>query len=48
VAIAHRLRTVKNADFIVFLQPNGGYEVGTFQELLLNSESFKQTMQIEF
>ncbi len=48
ITIAHRLRTVKNADFVVFLKPGGEYEVGTFQELLLNSDSFKQTMQIEF
>lgn len=48
VAIAHRLRTVRNADFVVYLKPNGKSEVGTFQELLLSSDSFKQTMQIEF
>lgn len=48
IAIAHRLRTVKNADFILYLKPGGKYEVGTYQELLLGSESFRQTMQIEF
>lgn len=48
IAIAHRLRTVKNADFILYLKPSGKYEVGTYQELLLGSESFRQTMQIEF
>lgn len=48
IAIAHRLRTVKNADFVLYLKPGGKYEVGTYQELLLGSESFRQTMQIEF
>jgi ABC-type multidrug transport system fused ATPase/permease subunit len=48
IAIAHRLRTVKNADFILYLKPGGKYEVGTYQELLLSSQSFRQTMQIEF
>ncbi len=48
IAIAHRLRTVKNSDFILYLKPGGKYEVGTYQELLSGSESFRQTMQIQF
>lgn len=47
IAIAHSLRTVKSADFILLLKSGGEYEVGTFQKLLLNSESFRQIMQIE-
>lgn len=48
VTIAHRLRTVRSADFVVYLKPDGQSEVGSFKELLQNSESFRQTMQIEF
>lgn len=47
IAIAHSLRTVKSADFILLLKSGGEYEVGTFQKLLLNSESFRLIMQIE-
>lgn len=47
VAIAHRLRTVKSADFIVLLKESGEYEVGTFEELRRRSQSFNQLMQIE-
>jgi ABC-type multidrug transport system fused ATPase/permease subunit len=47
IVIAHRLRSVKNADFIVNLKPGGKYEVGTYQELLSGSDSFRQTLQIE-
>jgi ABC-type multidrug transport system fused ATPase/permease subunit len=47
IAVAHRLRTIKNADYILYLKPGGDFEVGTYQDLLSSSESFRQTMQIE-
>ena len=46
LTIAHRIQTVKNADFVIHLKSGNEMEVGSYEDLILSSETFKQTMQI--
>ena len=46
LTIAHRIQTVKNADFVVYLKSENEIEVGSYEDLILRSETFRQTMQI--
>ena len=46
LTIAHRIQTVKNADFVIHLKSGNEMEVGSYEDLTLSSETFKQTMQI--
>jgi len=46
LTIAHRIQTVKNADFVVYIKSGNEVEVGSYEDLILNSETFRQTMQI--
>ena len=46
LTIAHRIQTIKNADFVVYLKSKNEMEVGSYEDLILNSETFRQTMQI--
>ena len=41
VVIAHRLSTVRDADQLLYLQPGGNYELGTYDELVARSRSFR-------
>ena len=47
LVIAHRLSTVRNADTIIYLRPDGRYEVGTFDSLLVTSGTFKDMVHIQ-
>ncbi len=46
VAIAHRLRTIRNADSVIYIKHGGSIEVGTYEELCQKSETFKNNLQI--
>lgn len=41
IVIAHRLDTVRQVDQLLFLQPGGNYQLGTFEELRTSSVAFR-------
>jgi ABC-type multidrug transport system fused ATPase/permease subunit len=45
--IAHRLSTIKNADRIILLNKGEIEKVGSFEELLVNSSSFKKMVELQ-
>ena len=45
--IAHRLSTIKNADKIILLNKGSIEEVGTFEELMFTSASFKKMVELQ-
>ncbi len=47
VSVAHRINTVTNSDFVVYVGEDGTIDVGTFSELRKRSEAFRNTLQIE-
>ena len=42
IIIAHRLSTLRNVDQILYLQEDGGFEIGTFNELQSRSAQFRR------
>jgi len=42
ITIAHRYQTIKQADFIIFLQKNSNFCYGTFDELMQKNKSFRE------
>lgn len=47
IVIAHRLSTIKKADKIIYLKPNGKYEMGTFEDLRGRSASFQEMVALQ-
>ena len=47
IIIAHRLSTIKNADRIILLNKGKIEQVGSFEELLRTSTSFKKMVQLQ-
>ncbi|WP_198661807.1 ABC transporter ATP-binding protein [Lewinella sp. IMCC34183] len=47
IVIAHRLSTIRKADKIVYLQPGGRYQVGTFDGLTEASETFQRMVALQ-
>ena len=47
VSVAHRINTVTNSDFVVYVGEDGSIDAGTFSELRKRSEAFRNTLQIE-
>lgn len=47
VIIAHRLSTIKNADRVVVMNRGQIERVGTYQELISQSESFKRMVELQ-
>jgi len=47
VIIAHRLSTVKNADSIMLLKKGRIDRIGSFEELVQQSESFKRMVELQ-
>lgn len=47
IVIAHRLSTIRNADKIVYLQPGGNYQIGTFESLTNDSETFRRLVALQ-
>lgn len=45
--IAHRLSTVRQADEILFFQPDGTYETGTFASLMITSTAFREMVALQ-
>ena len=42
IIVAHRLSTIKNCDYIFFLENGSISSVGTYKELLKNSTGFQK------
>lgn len=47
VIIAHRLSTVKNADQIILLRKGRIERIGTFEEMIRQSDSFKRMVELQ-
>ena len=47
IVIAHRLSTIRKADKVLFLQPGGVYEIGTFEDLLRSSLPFRKMVTLQ-
>ena len=47
IVIAHRLSTIKNADKILYLKANHEYEIGTFDELCVTSNTFRRMVALQ-
>jgi len=47
IVIAHRLSTIRKADKIVYLRADGGYDIGTFDDLSERSTSFKSMISLQ-
>jgi subfamily B ATP-binding cassette protein MsbA len=47
IIIAHRLSTIKDADRIVILNKGEIVQVGNFEELFMNSASFKKMVELQ-
>ncbi|NJC26100.1 ABC transporter ATP-binding protein [Neolewinella antarctica] len=47
LVIAHRLSTIREADAIIHLRDEGRYDIGTFDELIERSASFRETVALQ-
>lgn len=47
IVIAHRLSTIQKADKIIYMRADGGYDIGTFEELSEDSKSFKSMISLQ-